>query len=163
MNLISKRLSWRSWNQNRNLIAVSCAIKSDYVIKETKSSCNALAPSSLRGDRTRKHRRKSFHKGPSVGFAPMSLVGHAQKNSVYRVRFTPRSGRLADMPGRPLVAIGLNRSRGRTPRLMWKIVAHHPHCTRANSNPASSTVIVCTIAPVGPSPGISTQAELQMR
>jgi len=46
--------------------------------------------------------------------------------------------------------------------LIWKIVAEHPHCTRANSNPAFSIVIVCTIALVGPSPGTSTQAELQM-
>ncbi len=38
--------------------------------------------------------------------------------------------------------------------LIWKFVAEHPHCTRANSNPAFSTVIVCTIALVGPSPGI---------
>ena len=30
--------------------------------------------------------------------------------------------------------------------LIWKFVAEHPHCTRANSNPAFSTVIVCTIA-----------------
>ena len=30
--------------------------------------------------------------------------------------------------------------------LIWKLVAEHPHCTRANSNPAFSTVIVCTIA-----------------
>ena len=28
--------------------------------------------------------------------------------------------------------------------LIWKFVAEHPHCTRANSNPAFSTVIVCT-------------------
>ena len=34
--------------------------------------------------------------------------------------------------------------------LIWKFVAKHPHCTRANSNPAFSTVIVCTIALVGP-------------
>jgi hypothetical protein len=47
--------------------------------------------------------------------------------------------------------------------LIWKFVAEHPHCTRADPNPAFSTVIVCTIALVGPSPGISTQAELQMR
>jgi hypothetical protein len=36
--------------------------------------------------------------------------------------------------------------------LIWKFVAEHPHCTRANSNPVFSTVIVCTIALVGPSP-----------
>ena len=30
--------------------------------------------------------------------------------------------------------------------LIWKFVAEHPHCTRADSNPAFSTVIVCTIA-----------------
>ena len=47
--------------------------------------------------------------------------------------------------------------------LIWKFVAEHPHFTRADPNPAFSTVIVCTIALVGPSPGISTQAELQMR
>ena len=33
--------------------------------------------------------------------------------------------------------------------LIWKFVAE-PHCARANSNPAFSTVIVCTIALVGP-------------
>jgi hypothetical protein len=44
--------------------------------------------------------------------------------------------------------------------LIWKFVAEHLHCTRANSNPAFSTVIVCSIALVGPSPRISTQAEL---
>ena len=44
--------------------------------------------------------------------------------------------------------------------LIWKFVAEHPHCTRANSYPAFSTVIVCTIALVGPSPGISTQSRV---
>ncbi|WP_439399214.1 MaoC/PaaZ C-terminal domain-containing protein [Bradyrhizobium sp. PMVTL-01] len=58
MNLISKRLFWRSWSQNRNLIAASCAIKSDYATKETRSPCNASASSSLQGDQTRKHPRK---------------------------------------------------------------------------------------------------------
>jgi hypothetical protein len=47
--------------------------------------------------------------------------------------------------------------------LIRKFAAQHPHYTRANSNPAFSTVIVCAVALVGPDPGISTQAELQMR
>jgi hypothetical protein len=47
--------------------------------------------------------------------------------------------------------------------LIGEFAAQRANYTRADSNPAFSTVIVCAIAFVGPSPGISTQAELQMR
>jgi hypothetical protein len=118
------------------------------------------------------------------------LVRKAKPKGAFDVCYALNSGTKADVAGGLRWATGLNRSRGRTPRLAtrrsnrrqlmltsgqlarsWRwsddrgradLEVRGGPLHKSHLNPAFSIVIVRTVALIAPSPGILTQAELQM-